>query len=94
MWSQSSSAAVRDAAVLDPVERGGEVVAGVVLGVVGEHGVDGGDGVAGEELAGSVPEGGAGRAFLVVVDLGVCETAVGVDRGVHFRDAAASLFSA
>jgi hypothetical protein len=68
--------------MLDPVERGGEVFAEVVLRVVGEDRVDG-DGVRGEELFGAFPEPGASRTFLIRKDLAICETAMRIDGGVH-----------
>ncbi len=52
----------------DPAERGGEVVAEVVLGVVGQHGLDG-DPVRLEELMRSIPEPSACDAAFVGMDL-------------------------
>jgi len=54
----------------------------VVAGVVGHHGLDG-DRMVVEELLGTAPERGAGRALLVGEDLAVRETTVRVDRRMN-----------
>ena len=71
-----------DAAVFDAVERGGEVEAEVVLGVVGEDCFDG-DRVRGEELLGAFPEPGARWVLFVREDLAEGQPAVRVDRRVR-----------
>jgi hypothetical protein len=52
-----------DALVADAIERGCEVLAGVVLGVVGQDSVDGVDSMGGEPGLGPLEEPGAGCPF-------------------------------
>ena len=70
--------ALTDLAVDQFGESGGLGVAPVI---VGHHSLNG-DAVVGVERDGTLEEGGAGVAFLVVVDLGVRESAVVVDHRV------------
>src|SRR5262245_58426957 len=72
-----------DASVLDAavIADRGEVLAEIVPGVVGEHGVDAHI-ERGEPCDGAVKERGACRSGLVVVNLDVRYSAVGIDRGV------------
>ena len=80
--------------MLDPCEGCREVPARVGLGVVGQHRIDPVDAVVGEEPQGPLQEPRARRAALIVVDLGVGQATVGVDRRMHVAHPTAALIAA